>query len=155
MDLLPILSTLRRHKTAAGLIIVEIALTSAIVCNALHMISQRIETLNHDSGLPENELDVLGVRSAGGQADVDEVTARDVAALRQLPGVKSGALLNQVIYGNNSSNSDVRKTADKTGPRVAASFYAGGEQAVATMGLRLIDGRDFEPQEYQASTAVD
>jgi putative ABC transport system permease protein len=155
MDLLPILSTLRRHKTAAGLIIVEIALTSAIVCNALHMISQRIETLNHDSGLPENELVVLGVRSAGGQADVDEVTARDVAALRQLPGVKSVALLNQVIYGNNSSNSDVRKTADKTGPRVAASFYAGGEQAVATMGLRLIDGRDFEPQEYQASTAVD
>ncbi|MGM9486522.1 ABC transporter permease [Ideonella sp. YS5] len=155
MDLLPILSTLRRHKTAAGLIIVEIALTSAIVCNALHMISQRIETLNHDSGLPENELVVLGVRSAGGQADVDEVTARDVAALRQLPGVKSVALVSQVIYGNNSSNTDVRKTADKTGPRVAASLYAGGEQALATMGLRLIDGRDFQPQEYQASSVID
>lgn len=155
MELMPILSTLRRHKTAASLIVIEIALTSAIVCNALHLISLRIETLNHDSGLPEKELVVLGVRSTGGQADVDEVTGRDVAALRQLPGVKSVALLNQVVYGNNSSNTDVRKTADKTGPRVAASLYAGGEQTVATMGLRLIDGRDFLPEEYQASTAVD
>jgi putative ABC transport system permease protein len=34
MELRPILSTLRRHKTAAALIILEIALSCAIICNA-------------------------------------------------------------------------------------------------------------------------
>jgi putative ABC transport system permease protein len=155
MDIMPILSTLRRHKTAAGLIVLEIALTSTIVCNALHMISQRIEMLNHDSGLPESELLVLNVRSTGGSADPDELTGRDLADMRSLPGVKSAAVVNQVIYGNNSNNSDVRKTEDKNGPRQSASFYAGGEQTLATMGLKLVEGRDFKPEEYQASTAVD
>ena len=42
MDIRPILSTLRRHKTAAALIVLEIALTCAIVCNALFLIGQRL-----------------------------------------------------------------------------------------------------------------
>jgi putative ABC transport system permease protein len=155
MDILPILSTLRRHKTAAGLIVLEIALTSAIVCNALHMISQRIEMLNHDSGLPESELLVLNVRSTGGPADLDELTGRDLADLRALPGVKSAAVVNQVIYGNNSNNTDARNTDDRNGPRHSASFYAGGEQTVATLGLKLAEGRDFKPEEYLSSSVVD
>jgi putative ABC transport system permease protein len=155
MDILPILSTLRRHKTAAGLIVLEIALTSTIVCNALHMISQRIEMLHHDSGLPESELLVLNVRSTGGPADADELTGRDLAGLRALPGVKGAAVVNQVIYGGNSNNSDVRNTEDRNGPRQSASFYAGGEQTLATMGLKLAEGRDFSPEEYQASSVVD
>ncbi|HEX5688331.1 MAG TPA: ABC transporter permease, partial [Ideonella sp.] len=155
MDILPILSTLRRHKTAASLIVIEIALTSAIVCNALHLISQRFDVLNHDSGLPENELVVLNARGTGGPANAEDVTAQDMLALRQLPGVKSAAIVNQLVYGGNSNNSDVRKSEDRNGPRFATSFYSGGEQTLATMGLKLVEGRDFKPEEYQAGSAVD
>ena len=38
MDIRPILSTLRRHKTAAALIVREAALTCDIVCNALLLV---------------------------------------------------------------------------------------------------------------------
>jgi len=155
MDILPILSTLRRHKTAAGLIVIEIALTSTIVCNALHLISQRLDVLNHDTGLPEAELVALAVRSAGGPADPEELTGRDLQALRQLPGVKGATVLNQLVYGDNSNNSDVRKTEDKQGLRVHATLYAGGEQAVATLGLKIVEGRDFRPEEYVSSSVVD
>ena len=155
MDLLPILSTLRRHKTAASLIVIEIALTSAIVCNALHLISTRLDVLNHDSGLPEAELVVLSVRGTGGAGDADELTAQDLQALRQLPGVKGAAVLNQHVYGNNSNNTDVRKTADKNGPRYIGAMYAGGEQSLATLGLKLVEGRDFKPEEYLSSSVVD
>src|SRR5690606_6038062 len=37
MDIRPILSTLSRHKTAAALIVFEIALSCAIICNALFL----------------------------------------------------------------------------------------------------------------------
>ena len=56
MDIRPILTTLRRHKTAAALIVLEIALTCAIVCNALFLIGQRLEKINQPSGIVEKEL---------------------------------------------------------------------------------------------------
>ena len=49
LQLRPILSTLSRHKTAALLIVLEIALTCAIVCNAVFLIVNRIDRLQ----LPE------------------------------------------------------------------------------------------------------
>lgn len=155
MDLMPILSTLRRHKTAASLIVIEIALTSAIVCNALHLISNRLEVLNQDSGLPEAELVMLRVRGTGGAGDADELSTQDMQSLRSLPGVKSAALLNQIVYGDNSNNSGVAKTPDKNASRIVAAQYVGGEGALATLGLKLTEGRDFKPEEYQSGTEFD
>ena len=45
MEIRPILSTLSRHKTAAALIVLEIALSCAIICNALFIVSQRIDNM--------------------------------------------------------------------------------------------------------------
>jgi len=155
MDLLPILSTLRRHKTAACLIVLEIALTSTIVCNALHLIGTRLALLNRDTGLPESELVVLSVRGTGGNADPDELTQRDLQAMRALPGVKSVSLLNQMVYGSNSNNSGVSLTPARKDQRIVASHYAGNEGALATLGLKLVEGRDFKPEEFQNGSAID
>ena len=51
LDLTPILSTLRRHKIAAGLIVLEVALSCTIVTNALHLIQTRVDYLNTSNGL--------------------------------------------------------------------------------------------------------
>ena len=56
MEIRPILSTLMRHKIAALLIVLEIALTCAIVCNALFLIGERLDRMNKPSGIAENEL---------------------------------------------------------------------------------------------------
>ena len=45
MDIRPILSTLARHKTAAALIVLEVALSCAIICNAVFLITQRLERI--------------------------------------------------------------------------------------------------------------
>jgi putative ABC transport system permease protein len=154
MDLLPILSTLRRHKTAAGLIVLEIALTSAIICNALHLISTRLDRLHLDTGLPEAELVMLSVRgtNAGTPEAADEVSARDLQALRALPGVKSAALLNQLVYGSSSNNSSVKLEPGQQARRFLAAHYVGSEQTLATLGLALVEGRDFKPEEYIAGS---
>jgi putative ABC transport system permease protein len=51
MDIRPILSTLRRHKTAAALIVLEIALSCAIICNAVFLITQRLERMQRPTGM--------------------------------------------------------------------------------------------------------
>ncbi|HVQ33265.1 MAG TPA: ABC transporter permease, partial [Lysobacter sp.] len=56
MELRPILSTLRRHKTAASLIVLEIALSCAIICNALFLISQRLENITRPGGFDETHV---------------------------------------------------------------------------------------------------
>jgi len=154
-DLMPILSTLRRHKTAALLIVAEIALTCAIVANALHLIALRLDTLALDTGLAESELVVLAVRAATVSANAEETTLRDLKALRAVPGVKAATIVNQFPYGNNNSYSGVGQNPERTVERFSANNYNGGEQMLATMGLRLAEGRDFLPEEVQSATILD
>jgi putative ABC transport system permease protein len=155
MDLMPILSTLRRHKTAATLIVLEIALTSAIVCNALHLIGVRLERLTAQHGLPEAELLVLTVRGTRTDDSADGKTAQDLQQLRALPGVKAVAVANQVIYGRNSNNTTITRSRDKTDERFHSAQYSGDEALVDAMGLKLVAGRNFKPEEYQFDSRVD
>ena len=81
MEIRPILSTLRRHKTAAVLIVLEIALTCAILCNALFLVAQRLETLNMPSGMDDAHLIMARATGIGTQVDANARTREDLAAL--------------------------------------------------------------------------
>ncbi|MGH8126085.1 MAG: ABC transporter permease, partial [Rhodanobacteraceae bacterium] len=56
MTLHPILAALRKHKAGVTLITLQIALTLAIVCNAVFIIGQRIERIQRPTGLDEQNL---------------------------------------------------------------------------------------------------
>ncbi len=148
MDILPILSTLRRHKTAAGLIALEIALSCAIVSNAVFLIGDRLERMQRPSGLAESE--IVQVQLVGGAKDrsAQAVTREDLAALRALPGVRSAAGTNQIPYGGSSWNLDVELQPNQANPTLNATVYIGSEDLLETMGLNLVEGRDFTADEY-------
>src|SRR5678815_5232679 len=112
MDIRPILSTLRRHKTAAALIVLEIALTCAIVCNALFLVTQRVEKISQPSGLAENELVMVRVSGIGKQANAMARTNEDLASLRAIPGVTSVTKVNQLPFRRNSSNTSISRERD-------------------------------------------
>jgi putative ABC transport system permease protein len=155
-DLMPILSTLRRHKIAAGLIVLEVALTCAIVTNALHLIQTRVEALATDSGLAESELIVLNLRGAKPlpREQVAGVVAADLARLRALPGVQAATATNQIAYGHNSNNSGVSLSPDSNNRLFVAAQYEGDEQFIPALGLRLVAGRNFQPDEVLDAAKV-
>jgi len=155
MDLMPILSTLKRHKTAAGLIVLQIALTCAIVCNALFLIAERISNIYWPSHMAENELVVLSISGMKRDENADPQTRVDLAALRDIPGVKSVTLVNQMPFGDNSNNTGVRLTGERDAKSTSATMYIGGEHTLETLGLRLKEGRDFLPEEYVYENVVD
>ncbi len=148
-DFMPILSTLRRHRIAAGLIVLEVALTCAIVTNALHLIQTRVDALKTDSGLAEAEIAVLNLRGAKPVPPERNaaIAAEDAQRLRALPGVKAATVTSQIVYGNNSNNSGVSLEPDYKGTRVTAAQYAADEQMIPAFGLKLIEGRNFTPDE--------
>jgi len=155
LQLRPILSTLRRHKTAALLIVFEIALTCAIVCNAVFLIANRFERLHFQTGLAEDELVHVHVRSIGRDPDSPAHTLEDLAALRAVPGVRSASVLNQIPYNNNSNNSGLKLAPDQKVPTLDVSTYFGDAGTIATLGLRLVAGRDFRPDEVTEGRAFD
>ena len=148
MDIRPILSTLRRHKTAASLIVLEIALSCAIICNALFLISGRIERMDRVSGLAEDQLVRVQITGIGNDDNAAALTQTDLASLRAIPGVTHAAAVNQIVYGNSSWNSGVNLAKEQTHSTLNATVYLGGEQLVDTMGLKLASGRGFNADEF-------
>jgi putative ABC transport system permease protein len=150
MHLRPILSTLRRHKIAASLIVLEIAITFAIVCNAVFLIAGRIELADRPSGLVESELLRIQIAGIGASAKANEraQTQLDLQVLRALPGVKSATVTNQSPFGGSSSSSSVAVAPNFDRSVISPSTYFASEGFVATTGVRLVAGRDFGPGDY-------
>ncbi len=147
MDIRPILSTLHRHKITAWLLILEIALTCAIVCNAVFLIQQRLQRMDIPSGIAEHDLLQIKFAYIGDRPDAYAQAQTDLATLRQIAGVQAVALVNQLpLSGHAMSNSGIklRSHQQQTSLEVA-SYY--GQNLLATLGVRIIAGRDFHPEE--------
>jgi putative ABC transport system permease protein len=147
MDIRPILSTLRRHKITAWLLILQIALTCAIVCNAVFLIHQRLQQMDTASGIAEHELLQIKFAYIGDRPDAYAQAQTDLATLRQIAGVQAVALANQLpLSGYSMSNSGIKlRPRQRQTSLEVASYY--GQNLLATLGVRLIAGRDFRPDE--------
>jgi putative ABC transport system permease protein len=147
MELRPILSTLRRHKTAAALIILEIALSCAIICNALFLVGDRIGRMNGPSGVAVNELVRVQLTGIGKDDNAAALTATDLAVLRAIPGVRDATVTNQVPFVNSSWNTSITLTKDQAQPTLSSTVYMGDDHFLPTMGLTLVKGRNFTSEE--------
>src|SRR6187431_797887 len=87
MEIRPILSALMRSKVSMILIGVQVAMTLAIVCNALFIIGQRLDHMNRPSGMNEADTFYLGSSGFGLGFDAQATIREDMALLGQLPGV--------------------------------------------------------------------
>lgn len=155
MELRPILSTLLRHKTAAALIVLQIALSCAIVCNALFLIGNRIERLQTVSGVAEDEIVRVQLIGIGEDENADALTLSDLAVLRGLSGVKAATVTNQVPFVNSSWNTGVRMSKDQKQPTLSATVYMAEEQFMDTLGLKLVAGRWFVADEFIDFSVLD
>lgn len=153
LQLRPILSTLRRHKLTAWLLILEIALTCAIVCNAVFLIGIGLQRMNMPSGIAEHELLEIQLAPIAPSPDRYARVQEDVALLRQVPGVQSVAVTNEIPFGPSSSNSQIRLTPEQPRPTLNASTYF-SENLAPTVGARLVAGRYLRSDDYVDADAV-
>lgn len=147
MEIRPILSTLLRHKTAAALIVVEIALSCAIICNALFLIGSRIERIDRVSGVAIDELVRVRITGIGTDSNADALTKTDLAALRALPGVKDAVNVNQVPFWNSSWNTGINLVKDQKVSTANATMYMSDDHFLEAFGVTLVAGRNFTADE--------
>ncbi|MDE2070102.1 MAG: ABC transporter permease [Gammaproteobacteria bacterium] len=151
MTVHPILAALRRHKAGVTLITLQIALTLAIVCNAVFIIGQRVERVNRPTGMDERNLflieqEWIGAPSADDPASIEKLDAMqrsDLATLRNLPDVESVATISSLPLLNSSWTGGVGLKPDQQHGTANAAYYFGDNQMLKTLGLHLIAGRNF------------
>ncbi|EQD69636.1 ABC transporter permease, partial [mine drainage metagenome] len=147
MAIRPIIASLSRHKIAALLIVFEIALAFAIVSNAVFLIRERLQRMDIVSGVADHQLVQVQMAYIGNESDAEARAQADIAALRQIPGVRDVALINQLPFGDDSSNGGIKLDPRQRWNTVHVAEYF-GQNIISTLGLRLIAGRKFSPDEY-------
>src|SRR3954466_985969 len=99
MEIRPILSALLRQKTGPLLVAIQVAISLAILANALFIVNERIATSERQSGIAhEKTVGYLSVEPLKRPAH-NEIMAQhesDLRALRAIPGVIAAAYTNQM-----------------------------------------------------------
>jgi putative ABC transport system permease protein len=147
MQFRPIISAMRRNKVGAILIAVQMAITLAILCNALFIIQQRIALSKRPSGADEANVVVLDNQWVGNPPDQVARQQGDLAALRSLPGVQDAYATNSVPLTDSGSSTGVSLHPDQKAATASAALYFGDEHAIAGLGVKLIAGRNFNADE--------
>jgi putative ABC transport system permease protein len=160
MEIRPILATLRKHKLTAILLTLQVAFTCAIVCNVGFMIVRRVQHVSIPTGIAENELSMIRVSGIGKDANPWARHQADLVALRAIPGVSSVAAVDYSLplnrseadYGACPSKAALDRamqinSMDGTGC-MSPSVYDGSPGLLGTLGLDLVAGRDFHPDEF-------
>jgi len=147
MQFRPIISAMRRNKVGAILIAVQMAITLAILCNALFIVQQRIALSERPSGVDEANVVVLDNQWVGNPPDQAARQEGDLAALRSLPGVQDAFATNSVPLTDSGSTEGISLHPDQKTASARAALYFGDEHAIASLGLKLIAGRNFNADE--------
>ncbi|MBU2979544.1 FtsX-like permease family protein [Alteromonas sp. C1M14] len=148
LDIKPILSALRRSKVGAILLLLQVALTTAIVSNAIFMISQNLSYLREDTGYPQQEIFSFVVMTFGKDIDLDQQAELDETMIRNIPGVVNSTLSQAIPLSGGGSSASVRlKPLPETSKEGHLAYFYGDENALETFGVKLIEGRNFRPEE--------
>jgi putative ABC transport system permease protein len=149
MEFRPIVSAMRRNKVGAILIAVQMAITLAIMCNALFIIEQRVTLSKRPSGADEANVFVISNQWVGNPPDLSARLQGDLAALRGLAGVQDAYATNSYPLSDGGSTTGVSLHPDQKHSTALAAVYFADEHTIGGLGLKLIAGRNFNSGDVQ------
>ena len=147
MEFGPIWRALMRNKTSYVLIALQIAVTMAIMVNAINIIQERSEQMARPSGVDEANIFFLHSNIFDPEADFEAQIAADLDALRNFPGVVDAVMCNSVPLSGGGWSSGIRLEPDPDLDSTGTGIYFADEHGINTFGLNLIAGRNFAPNE--------
>jgi putative ABC transport system permease protein len=147
----PIFRSLLRNRVRTGLMVAEIAVTLAIVLNCLGLLLEQRRELTRPTGIDENNLVAVEMRPWD-PVYRDDVTRTGIAradlqALRALPGVAEASTMRPFPLQGGGSSSHVKALGAADESKVRAPVYSADEKIISTLGLELVAGRDFNPED--------
>jgi putative ABC transport system permease protein len=150
MEIRPILSALLRNKTGPILVALQVALSLAILANAVYIVNERRTVIARPSGIADEHATFhIKARNLDTDGPEQRLAAfkHEADVLRAVSGVASVANLSQMPLSQSGWNSTVSVDRRQERGSAPASMYMSGDSVIKTFGLNLVEGRDFLPQE--------
>lgn len=149
LELSPIIKSLWRNKIGPLLIVAQLALSIAIVSNALFFIQQRVEHISRPSGFAHEQVSKIETKESEPSGTMETVLARDIAALSSIPGVQSVAPISSIPFSHSGSDSgfSTQQGESSMSTMTPAGVIQMDNHGLETLGLELLEGRNFKPEE--------
>jgi putative ABC transport system permease protein len=147
LDIMPIIKSLWRNKTGPLLIILQLSLTIAVVSNALFVVNSRIEKIERPSGILEEQIFKIWMRRSSPDMDIQRAVERDMEIIRSTPGVFYATPISSIPLSGFGASSVVNKNLEDGLAGVSASIFQITEDGLNTLGVTLIEGRNFNANE--------
>jgi putative ABC transport system permease protein len=141
VEILPILSSLRRHKSAVVLIGLQIALTLSVVCNFMSIVQQRMAHVERPTGIDEANIFTIQNQWLGDTADLKARIETDLATIRAVPDVVDAYVTNSVPLLGHGRTGPIFLSPDKQSQSGSAEEYFADEHGINTLNIRLVRGR--------------
>jgi putative ABC transport system permease protein len=147
MELGPIWRAILRNKSSYSLIALQIAVTMAIMVNAIAIIQERTSQMGRPSGTDEANIITLSSISFAPQMDMRSMIDEDLAMLRGMPGVRDAIATNSFPLRGGGSSRGLATEAGPDADGIGTAVYFSDEHAIETYGTSLIDGQNFAHDE--------
>jgi putative ABC transport system permease protein len=146
MEFGPIIRALGRNRMRVLLIVIQIAMTLAVVTNAVNMIVTQRREMQKSSGFDDDN--IVRVRSRQIAAAFQDrayrisTTEADVRALRTIPGVRAVTNTAFLPWQGGGSSGEL-KAAGGDGNNYRTQMYNTTTGLVQTLGNHVVSGRDL------------
>ena len=149
MEFGPIWRAMLRNKTGAILIALQIAVTMAIMVNAISIMQERGRMMARPSGVDEHN--IFSIASIGFAETFNERAAieEDLAALRAMPGVVNAIQSNSVPLSGGGWSMGLQTEPGEEIEGTGVALYFVDEHALDTFGLNLLAGENFSVTEVE------
>ena len=147
----PIVRAMKHNRTRVALIVLEIAMTLAIVANCVNVILAERAKMSQTSGFDDDNIVRVLARPFTSQFREPEFLSRiiptDMRAIRAVPGVAAVANSSFQLWEGGGSSTGVKPIGEEKEP-AATQTYFGTLDVMKTLGVRFVEGRDFQESDY-------
>jgi len=143
MEFGPIWRALLRNRTGAILIALQMAVTMAIMVNAVSIMQERGRLMARPSGIDEHN--IFAISSIGFAADFNEraTIEADLAALRAMPGVVNAVQTNSLPLSEGGWSMELKTEPGEAIDDTGVAVYFVDEHGLESFGLNLLSGENF------------
>jgi len=145
MEFGPIWRAMLRNKTGAVLIALQMAVTMAIMVNAVSIMQERSRMMARPSGIDEHN--IFAISSVGFATDFNEraTIEADLAGIRAMPGVVNAIQSNSMPLSGGGWSMSLQTVPGEEIDGTGVAVYFVDEHGLDAYGLNLLSGENFSP----------
>ena len=147
MELGPIWRSLAKNKAGYILIALQIAVTMAIMVNAIAIMQERARDMARPSGTDEENIFTFSTVAFVPESNVRTLIDEDLELIRNTPGVIDAIATNSFPLRQGGWSMGLRLEPGPSVDSIGTAIYFSDEHAITAFGTELVDGDNFSPNQ--------